>query len=142
MAAISLHKASTPMRWVARVIALPIAILFLIITILYVVQLGSIETKLHRAITLNMIISIVPGILVLAGYALSWWRERIGGILFILASFAFGLESLHRWSIISTISTQNAVVYIFKGWAILGLPLLITGILFLVVSWLPRMKRS
>ena len=142
MASTSLHKATTPVMWSARATSLLITILFLIITILNAVQIVSYITSSHRAINLNMLLSVVPGMLVLAGYALSWRWERVGGILFILASFAIGLESLHRWSIISPISTQTAVIYIFKGWAMLGLPLLVTGILFLVVSWLSKMKRS
>jgi hypothetical protein len=142
MAITSLQKVSTPVRWIARVASLLIAILFLIIVIINAVQIVPYVTRLHGAINFNMIVTIVPGILVLAGYALSWRREWIGGILFILAAFAISLESLNRWLAISPISNQNVVTYIFKGWVVLGLPLLVTGILFLVVSWLTRKERQ
>jgi hypothetical protein len=138
----SLHKASTTMRWVTRGIALLVTILFLFWYTIFGV--GSIVVDLHGAITADIIPGVVFGILVLTGYILSWWRERIGGVLFILASVGVtvaGVVNLSQhlpagWSMLQSIPI------LIRGWLRLGLPLLITGILFLIVSWLSRMERS
>ena len=133
-------KASTPIRWVVLSLASLVAVVCVFTTVSYAVQVVSYVTSLHRTPNLNMIISVVPGILFLAGYALSWWRERLGGTLFILASVAIGLQYFHLWLNISSISNQHMANYIFRAWAPLGLTPLIIGILFIVV--LPKIKRS
>ncbi len=137
----SLHKASTTMRWITRGIALLVTILFLFWYTIFGV--GSIVVDLHGAITSDIIPGIALGILVLTGYILSWWRERIGGVLFILVSVGVAVTAVANlsqhlpagWSVLQ--SAHGLV----RGWLQLGLPLLITGILFLIVSWLSRMER-
>jgi len=70
------------MKWVTRVIALFVTVLFLFWYTIFGV--GSVVTDLHGAITADIITGVAFGILVLTGYILSWWRERIGGILFLI----------------------------------------------------------
>jgi hypothetical protein len=130
------------MRWVTRVIALLVTVLFLFWYTIFGV--GSVVTDLHGAITAAIIPAVVFGILVLTGYILSWWRESIGGILFILASFgvtvAAGVNLSQHWP--AGWPMSRFIPYLIRGFLQLGLPLLITGILFLIVSWLSRMERS
>lgn len=137
MAPISLHKVATVVRWTARVIALLITPFFLFWYTLFGV--GSIITDLHGAITANIILPIALGILVLAGCVLSWWWERLGGMLFILASVALAVGPLiSGWSTLRILSITNILADLLRGWVIFGLPLLIAGILFLITSWLSR----
>jgi hypothetical protein len=152
----SLRNTSTLIMWSTRVIASLITIVFVLILILNATQIIPYVTRIHRTLNLNMIMSVVPGILVLVGYTLSWWRERTGGVFFILASVLIGLDYLRTWSIIrpsitipsdvfppgyTVIGTQNAFFWVFRAWAILGLPLLVVGIMFFVISRLSKMKR-
>ncbi len=73
---------------------------------------------------------ILLGILVaiaLAGCIISWWRQRIGGILLILASIGLGIH-------IGIIAPRNH----FLVWLVLGFPYLIAGGLLLYAWWLER----
>ena len=137
MASTRQHQTVTVVRWTARVLALIFTLVFFFWDTVYAV--GSIMTDLHGAITTDIIIPIALGILVLAAYFLSWWRERLGGMLFILVSVTFGvihlisgLSGLHIRSITNMLSGW------LIDWAILGLPMLIVGILFLITSWLSK----
>ena len=79
---------------------------------------------------------VVPAVIALAGYIVSWWREQVGGSLLILVSIAFG--------ILPSINAQPSwsVLQALQGWLMLGLPFLITGVLFLISSWLSRKTGS
>ena len=73
---------------------------------------------------------ILLGILVaiaLAGCIISWWRQRLGGILLILASIGLGIH-------IGIIAERNH----FLVWLVLGFPYLIAGGLLLYAWWLER----
>ena len=73
---------------------------------------------------------ILLGILVaiaLAGGIISWWRQRLGGILLILASIGLGIH-------IGIIAPRNH----FLVWLVLGFPYLIAGGLILYAWWLDR----
>ena len=142
MATTSLHKVSTTMRWITRVIALIVTVLFLFWYTIFGV--GSVVTDLHGAITADIIPGVAFGILVLTGYILSWWRERIGGILFILASFGVMVAAVVNQSqhLVAGWSLSQYIPSFIRGFLQLGFPLLITGILFLVVPWLSKMASS
>lgn len=75
---------------------------------------------------------ILPILTALAGYIVSWWREEIGGLLLILVSMAFailpGVGAQWAWSVLQAL----------RVWAILGLPFLIVGGLFLLSWWFSR----
>lgn len=79
---------------------------------------------------------VVPAVIALAGYIVSWWREQVGGSLLILVSITFG--------ILPSISAQPSwsVLQALQGWLMLGSPFLITGVLFLISSWLSRKTGS
>ena len=73
---------------------------------------------------------ILLGILVaiaLAGGIISWWRQRLGGILLVLASIGLGIH-------IGIIAQRNH----FLVWLVLGFPYLIAGGLLLYAWWLER----
>ena len=84
-----MYKRQTVVRWAARVTALIFTLFFFFWNTVYAV--GSIVTDLRGAITTDIIIPIALGLLVLAAYVLSWWRERLGGMLFIVVSITFGV---------------------------------------------------
>ncbi len=143
-------------NWVTRILATLITIVFVVILISNGSQILAYISH-SRTPNLNMYLSIAPGILVLAGFALSWWRARTGGIFFILASLVIVLDYLRTWSIIrpsitvpsdvfppgyTVIGTQNAFVWVFKNWAMLGFPLVIIGILFFVAMWMPKKNQA
>ena len=133
MAAKHGHKTASLIRWTARVLALFFTISFFFWNTIFAV--GSVVTDLHGAITAYVILPIVLGILVLAADVVSWWQERLGGILFILISAAYAVILLiTRWSGVRIISMSAVIKGVFIDWAILGLPLLISGILFLIAA--------
>jgi len=131
MAAKHGHKTASIIRWTARVLALFFTISFFFWNTIFVV--GSVVTDLHGAITADLILPVALGILVLAADVMSWWRERLGGILFIVVSAAYAVILLiTRWTGVRIISMSSVIQGVFIDWAILGLPLLIAGILFLI----------
>jgi hypothetical protein len=133
MAAKHGHKTVSIIRWTARILALFFTISFFFWNTIFVV--GSVVTDLHGAITADLILPVALGILVLAADAVSWWRERLGGILFILISAAYVVILLiNGWSGVHIISMTSVIKGVFIDWAILGLPLLIAGILFLIAA--------
>jgi hypothetical protein len=142
MATTTLHKVSTIMRWVTRGIALIVTLLFLFWYTIFGV--GSVVTDLHGAVTADIIPGVAFGILVLTGYILSWWRERIGGILFILASLGVTVAAVVNLShhLVAGWSLSHYIPSFIRGFLQLGFPLLIIGFLFLIVPWLSKLERS
>ena len=63
------------------------------------------------------------GAVALAGMILSFWRERIGGILLLACSAALGAH-------IANFAGRNHLL----AWATVGLPFLVSGVLF-VNAW-------
>jgi hypothetical protein len=115
-------------RWAARVIGLIITIYFIFWYTIF--NVGSVLIDSHSQISANMLVPLGFGILVLAAYILSWRNERLGGILFILASIGTAVvEAVSGWSFI---------IRSIRGWLFLGFPLLIAGVLFLISSSLSR----
>ena len=71
-------------------------------------------------IPLELIIAVVIGAVALAGCILSFWRERLAGILLISSAAAMGIH-------VSIFIARNQMLL----WLILGLPYLVAGVLFL-----------
>lgn len=83
MTAISQHKISMAIRWVARVVGLIVTLYFLFWYTFFTIGSGLAD---NIQIDANIIPPIAFGALVLVAYVLSWRREGLGGILFILGS--------------------------------------------------------
>ena len=129
----SQHKTTVLVRWTARIIALLFSIIFFFWNTVFAV--GSVMADLHGAITGYIALPIALGILVLAAEIVSWRRERIGGILFIMLSAAYFLIHLiNDFSGLKFISIPYMIRGLFTDWAIFGLPMLIAGILFLLAA--------
>ncbi len=116
-------------RWAARIIGLIFIAFFLLMLI------GETITSIQAEgfeFEVESLLVVVPLLIALAGYIISWWRERVGGSLLILVSIVFGIlppiAAQPSWS------TSEAL----QGWLILGLPFLVAGVLFLISSWLSR----
>jgi hypothetical protein len=62
----------------------------------------------------------VIGMVALAGLILSWWQERIAGILLVACSAALGAH-------IAAYAGKNHAL----AWAMVGLPFLVSGVLLL-----------
>ena len=120
-------------RWTARIIGLVTIAFFLIFLIGETVM--SIQAE-GLKFDVESLFIVVPTVIALAGYIVSWWREQVGGSLLILVSIAFGiLPSINAqpsWSVLQTL----------QGWLMLGSPFLITGVLFPISSWLSRKTGS
>jgi len=120
------------MRWAARIIGIVILVLFLWFLIGEVIM--SIQTKGFKFEAESLFI-VIPTVIALSGCIVSWWRERVGGSLLILASIAFGIfpsvsAQQHQvpWSV------GQALVH----WLMIGSEFLVAGVLFLISSWLSR----
>ena len=120
-------------RWAARIIGLLIIAFFLMFLIGETVMSTQAE---GLKFDVESLFIVVPAVIALAGYIVSWWREQVGGSLLILVSIAFG--------ILPSISAQPSwsVLQALQGWLMLGSPFLITGVLFLISSWLSRKTGS
>ena len=131
------RKTILAVRWTARIIALLFSIIFFFWNTVFAV--GSVMVDLHGAISGYIVLPIALGILVLAAEILSWRRERIGGILFIVLSAAYFLiHMINDFSGLRFISITYMIRGLFTDWATFGLPLLIAGILFLIAARLSK----
>ena len=114
------------MRWTGRVIGLFTAgffLAFLIGEAISEVLAEDWEATIGvEGILLGILVAIA-----LAGCIISWWRQRLGGILLILASIGLGIH-------IGIIAQRNH----FLVWLMLGFPYLIAGGLLLYAWWLER----
>lgn len=114
------------MRQTGRIIGLVFACFFLVFLI---------GEAISEALTKNLEANIgVEGILLtiiiaiaLAVSILSWWRERLAGILLILVSIGLGIH-------IGIYAGSNH----FLAWSIVGLPYLVAGGLLISAWWLER----
>jgi hypothetical protein len=138
MTAQETNKTARIIRLTARIIALPVTLFFLFWFTFFAA--GSILTDLHGSITADLIPPVISGILVLAACIMSWLKERIGGIIFILVSLALAMYVLvSRLSAVHIVPVATILKNTLLDWAIFGLPLLIVGILFLVTAKLSKM---
>ena len=109
----SQNRRTKRMRLAARIIALGAAGLFLVALI------GSAFTADEPFTTEGMLLILIVGI-ALAGGIVSWWRERLAGILLVVAALAIGIH-------IAAYAGRNQILV----WLAMGLPYLIAGGLFL-----------
>ena len=118
-------------RWATRVITLVIALSYLIVGIKVVM---SIQNEGFKFIIDNLLV-VVPSMIALSGCIVSWWQERVGSSLLILASVVYGillyisnLQHQYLWPMLT----------LFLSWIIPGSIFLIAGILLIVLSRLSR----
>jgi len=78
--------------------------------------------------TIEGILLVVLAGIALAGAIVSWWRERLAGILLVLAAVGLGIH-------IGIVAGRNH----FLVWLMVGLPYLVAGAL-LFTSW--RLSRE
>ena len=107
-------------RWIAQVIGLS-ATGCLLLVIAEVLGAGL------QPITIEGILLSVFGAMALAGCILSWWRERLAGILLVSTAAGLGVY-------ISLVAGRLHLLL----WAIVGLPLFVAGILLLNFWWFSR----
>jgi len=151
------HKAASFFRWTARIIGAPVTlVLFSLFTV------TNMEIVFRRfphpmpgmpsylPLTAHAVLNIVFGLIVLAAYLVSWWKERLGGFLLILTSFlvlvpeiVLLIENSHAYQVSDSLFSLSHL----NGWGMMwawawtgGLPLLVIGIFFLIASWLSRKK--
>jgi hypothetical protein len=113
------------MRWAARVIGLA-ATIFLA-TMLLGAAIAEVLDRGLEAITIEGTLLGVLGVMALAGCVLSWWRERLAGILLVAAAVGFGIH-------IGVYAGRNHILV----WLIMGLPYLVAGGLLFNSWWLAR----
>jgi len=112
------------MRWAGRVIGL-CAALFLLLMIIggaLAEGLGQNVVEAIQGISLGIL-----GLMALAGAVISWWRERLAGILLVSTALGLGIH----------IGVCAGHSHVF-AWSIVGLPYLIAGVLLLNSWWLLR----
>jgi hypothetical protein len=125
-------RASVTIGWIARIIGLIILVFLLMILIGETVT--SIQDETFKFDVESLYI-IIPTVIALTAYILSWWHKTLGGSLLILVSITFGIlpyisvrQHQESWSISQAL----------QGWLILGLPFFIIGVLFLISAFLDR----
>jgi len=109
------------MRLAARIIGLLAAGGFLMALI--AIAIAEALAGGSEVIEIAGILLLILTAIALAGPIVSWWRERLAGILLILAAIGFGIH-------IGAYAGRNH----FLAWSVVGLPYLIAGVLFLI-SW-------
>ncbi len=120
------YRLAKRMRWAARVIGL-VAAGFLL-AMMIGAAIAEVLTEGWEPITIEGILLGVLAAVALAGCIMSWWRERLAGILLVLTAVGFGIH-------IGIVAGHNH----FLAWSMLGLPYLVAGGLFLN-SW--RLSRK
>ena len=120
------YRLAKRMRLAARVIGLLAAGGFLIGLI--ALAIIDVQAKGWEAFEIEGILLAVLVVIALAGSIVSWWRERLAGILLVLVSIGLGIH-------IGVCAGRNH----FLAWLMVGLPYLVAGGLFLN-SW--RLSRK
>ena len=131
------------LRWTARIIGLGASIYFLLFFIILGEIISIVEGNPLPWETKSILMSIFF-VIGLVGCIISWWRERLAGILLILVATAFAILIwlLGSGVIIVTIPETNKVEsWSMSEWPIYGLHYLIAGVFFLL-SWRLTRKTS
>jgi hypothetical protein len=144
MAAAKTPKSANIIRWVARIIGMPVSLLLFLG---YTIQpVREVISDLHIQITADLLLAVAFGFLVLLAYIVSWRRERIGALLFLLASITqligiqFYANPEHGYFPATSVYMSPHIIYLIRDWAWIGFPMLIMGILFFAASWMSRRK--
>ena len=115
------YRLAKRMRWAARVIGL-VAAGFLLIMLIGT-AIAELLTEDLEPFAIEGILLFVLAVIALAGCIVSWWRERLAGILLVLVAVGLGIH-------IGIVAGRNH----FPVWLMVGLPYLVVGALFLT-SW-------
>jgi hypothetical protein len=89
---------------------------------------------------------MIFGIFILSADVTSWWRERLGGLLFISASIFFVVgclvlgDSEARFYPGASFVLSRYLINLLRSWLVVGMPQLVFGALFLITAWLSRRK--
>ncbi|MBM3141873.1 MAG: hypothetical protein FJ005_02330 [Chloroflexi bacterium] len=137
-------------RWAARVIGLVITAFSFIMVAGDAIAIMLIQDGGFKLDTGDFLFVIMPVIIAVGGFITSWWRERIGGLLLILAYVLISLNLSLYWACVGLSPLYYWVFawYIGKGWWSSpifwapALPFLISGVLFLTSSRLSRKTGS
>jgi len=124
------YRLAKRMRWAARVIGLVAAgfcLLMLIGSAISEVLTEGWQTTSKADIIQGTLIGVL-GAIGLAGCIVSWWRERLAGILLVLTAAGFGIH-------IGLCAGRNH----FLAWLMVGFPYLVAAVL-LFNSW--RLSRK
>ena len=85
-----------------------------------------------HGITIESLYVLIPMIIVLAAFIVSWWREFIGGIslvaTYLILSFAPSVHSL----------SYGEGPHFYIGMFFFAAPLLVSGVLFIMAARLSR----
>ena len=119
------YRLATRMRWAARVIGLAAAGFFL--TMLIGSAIAEVLTEGLEPITIEGVLLGILGVIALAGCIVSWWRERLAGILLALTALGLGIH-------IGVCAGRNHMLV----WSIVGLPYLVAAVLLFNSWWLLR----
>jgi len=144
MAAAKTPKSANIIRRVARIIGLPVSLLLFFVYAINPVR--EVVSDLHIEVTANLLLAVAFGFLVLLAYIVSWRRERLGALLFLLASIIqvigiqFYANPEYGYFPSSSVYMSPHIVYLIRDWAWIGFPMLIMGTLFFAASGLSRRK--
>ena len=119
------HMLAKLMRWVGRIIGLAAAGFFL--TFLVGEAIGEAISEDGGTLNTAGVLLASLSALALVSCILSWWRERLAGIMLVLIAIALGIQ-------IGVLAGQNH----FLVWLTIGFPYLLAGGLLLSAWWLER----
>ena len=118
------------LRTIARIIGIIITVFFLAMLIGDAVQ--TIHDEGFQGISAESLFILLPALIALAAFIITWWQEYIGGISLVLAylllSFSPSVHSIY----------YEEVPRFYIGMFLFALPYLVTGILFMVASRLSK----
>jgi hypothetical protein len=112
--------------WAPRILT----VLFIIFISLFALDAFSPELTFWQSL-FGFFVHLIPSFILLAVLLISWKREIVGGIFFVLASLAYAFMSLQGASMDGNLNSA------WKNILIIGAPAFLIGILFLV-NWLKR----
>jgi hypothetical protein len=127
------------LRWIGRIIALPVMIFFLVFGLGYFIDTLTTE-GLHNAIGgVDDLLGAIITLLALVGVIISWWWLLPAGILLIFAYLLGGLNS--GMSAAHHVGFYNWSQF-RDFWTVPGIMYLIAGILFIISCWFSKRTTS
>jgi len=128
------RKLTTVLRSIARIIGVIALVFFLLMLIGDGVQ--TIQDEGFSGISAESFFILLPVIVALAAFVISWWQEFIGGISLVLAYLLLSFSP----SVHSIYYGDEPRFYI--GMFFFALPILVSGVLFIVASRLSRQSSN